>query len=966
MPTIQRCLYAIRLKLSSINADIGLCKQLDHDINYKALEETVRRLLNLVYGYNLINLNRERKNHPAIDLGDSNAKLPGGKKGIAVQVTATTGRDKVRHTIRLFQQYRLDKQYDRLVVFVTGDKEKFIKDFDFGNLNFSKENDIWDFGTLMKEIECIADRNPDKIRQIYNFLEKRIAFDPDKYEVYLRECREECALSRSYDVEFVKDVVLFQEIDAFLGYQWLPNLLMEIKHILRENRKITFNEECIDISATMEEISKTVISWLDAHRADLYMDEKEFDKNKKRIRETFYSNCLLIMGDYGSGKTRLVTEAAVNVWHQDTGKEKPVFVFVKPHKPTDIKGSMQDSFAQLLGKRGELEDCLDAFANHPLVIVLDDIHEYFQNNVTLRNLVDIIELLSRPEIKWILLCQTGYATDPCGIYSDDFQKYAHKWSEALRRASVKPWLRLDAWYREVDIPWKILQRGEGIPSGRWASKKQIASTSYYNPLLANVLIIHAYRKNDWSFLNYKDLLFPDFCQRYYWLLSQDKQSVKFNVLRAADYFWKKRSLRLVLKESRFEPKDSDILFNHGLLLLQDSNQFVYQGTPDMVWYYLLAEMVNPISGEKEDSLDSVLEYWKDKPDMLKGILSLRVLEDHRSEEDITKVWEKLFRIGFASIALDSGLKCHKKLRNKLIQIALETPKAIRENFHLFLELCALGVADTETFYGVVDYCVCNCSDEILKFSELFAYMLRQNYAAMKQADVLGVLNHLLPLTAGRKHTNILRKCGEDIGTSIALKVARLSQLKQAIDESRKACDGRESNKYEKALVEASGNMFPAGLFDGFCSSFCNKVIQTYRMNGFESFRNCEWYYFEGGSKKNKKKAGSGKKKMDANQRRRNKSLTFALAYKYRNETNDVDYRKWYERLVQKLSNGSMGDKTFAFFLIKHTGLKEYGYQLPGNSVLLETAKKLACDGAIGKIVKNPKEDCFLNWLKKQS
>ena len=74
MATIQKYLYAIRQKLGSIKTDIELCKQLDHDINYKALEETVRRLLNLIYGYNLINLNRLQKNYPAIDLGDSNAE----------------------------------------------------------------------------------------------------------------------------------------------------------------------------------------------------------------------------------------------------------------------------------------------------------------------------------------------------------------------------------------------------------------------------------------------------------------------------------------------------------------------------------------------------------------------------------------------------------------------------------------------------------------------------------------------------------------------------------------------------------------------------------------------------------------------------------------------------------------------------------------------------------------------------
>ena len=967
MSTIQKYLYAIRQKLGSIKTDIELCKQLDHDINYKALEETVRRLLNLIYGYNLINLNRLQKNYPAIDLGDSNAELPDGKKGIAVQVTSTTSREKVRHTIHRFEIYELYKQYNRLVVFVTGDKEEFPKDFYSENLEFSKENDIWDFGTLMTEIECIADRNPNKLRKIYEFLEHRTAFDSENYLNYLKACNAECALVPSPDVEFVRDSTLFQELDVFMAYQWLDKLLKEITYTRQKNVQNAISGKCIDMSAPMEEIVKAVTSWVDSHQNDFNMNKKEIDDLTGKIRNIPYLNCLFIMGHYGSGKTRLVTEAALNVWQRDSGEEKPVFVFVKPNDPANLENSMKASFARLLGEGEDLQTYLDAFANHPLIIVMDDIHEYFQNDITLKNLVGMIKRLSRPNIKWILLSQTGYASDPCDLYSDDFKKYAHKWSDALQDVSVKQWLQLDTWYRKVDIPWKILQRAEGIPSGKWVSKKLIASTSYYDPLLANVLIIHAHKKQDWSFLSFENLLFPDICQMYYWLLSQDKPSVKDKAVRVADYFWNNHSLHLVLQKSQFAPKDSDILFNHGLLLLEDNNELIYHGTPDIVWYYLLAGMLNKIKREKEaDIIDRLrVEYWKDNPEAFNSILSLWVLEEHQSEKEATGVWAMLMRYGFASVALDSGMKCHKNLRNKLIKIALGDKKAIRKNFHLFLDLCALGVADTETLYGVIDYCVRNCSDEILKYGELFSYMLRQNYAAMTRTEVLGMLSHLSPLAADNKHTDTLCRCGEDIGKCVALKVAKLSQLKQMIDDSYKVCNSRESNKFEKAPDDTRGEKFPAGLFDGFCSAFCNTVIQKYSIEGYKEFRNCEWYCFGGESSNNKKKSGFGRPKINENQRRRNKALTFALAYTYRNAAQDAGYAKWYETLVRKMSDGGIENKTFAFYLIKHTGLREYGYRLPSKSPLLEIAKKLVREGTIRKIVKKPETDAFCNWLAKQ-
>jgi hypothetical protein len=55
-------------------------------------EPVIAKLLNLIYGYNLVNLNIGKKNSAAIDLGDKRNK-------IAVQVTSTNTRRKIQDTI---------------------------------------------------------------------------------------------------------------------------------------------------------------------------------------------------------------------------------------------------------------------------------------------------------------------------------------------------------------------------------------------------------------------------------------------------------------------------------------------------------------------------------------------------------------------------------------------------------------------------------------------------------------------------------------------------------------------------------------------------------------------------------------------------------------------------------------------------------------------------------------------------
>ena len=100
-----------------------------YDINIVA-EDFFPGLLNLIYGYELKNVNYLEKNSPAIDLADH-------KNRIAVQVT------KIKHTIEEFNKRKAYQSYDRLVVLILTQKKKYSSNFDTqGMFTFEKTRDI--------------------------------------------------------------------------------------------------------------------------------------------------------------------------------------------------------------------------------------------------------------------------------------------------------------------------------------------------------------------------------------------------------------------------------------------------------------------------------------------------------------------------------------------------------------------------------------------------------------------------------------------------------------------------------------------------------------------------------------------------------------------------------------------------------------------------------------------------------
>lgn len=134
------------------------------DINRLA-EDFYCGLLNLVYGYSLVNINIDDRDAASIDLGD---KSPGVR--LAIQVTSTKDFKKVRDTFNSFLKNKLDEHYGRLVILnirakATHRTKKLGID---GGFQLDIVEDLWDTNDIARKIMAMTDVN--KLRDIVFYL----------------------------------------------------------------------------------------------------------------------------------------------------------------------------------------------------------------------------------------------------------------------------------------------------------------------------------------------------------------------------------------------------------------------------------------------------------------------------------------------------------------------------------------------------------------------------------------------------------------------------------------------------------------------------------------------------------------------------------------------------------------------------------------------------------------------------
>ena len=128
----------------------------------KHSENFMKRLLNLTYGYELDNLNKEKFNYPGLDLGDTG-------DSVAYQITSTKKSDKIDDTLSACLKYKHYETFKTINIFVLTTKQNSykLKVNTEPHFTFLPEKNIFDFTDLLKDIEHLS---PSRINALYNYI----------------------------------------------------------------------------------------------------------------------------------------------------------------------------------------------------------------------------------------------------------------------------------------------------------------------------------------------------------------------------------------------------------------------------------------------------------------------------------------------------------------------------------------------------------------------------------------------------------------------------------------------------------------------------------------------------------------------------------------------------------------------------------------------------------------------------
>ncbi|WP_373231964.1 SMEK domain-containing protein [Cohnella sp.] len=167
--------WVVKIKINNYSAYF--------DIN-TASEGLALKLLNLVYDYKLVDLNKEAMNYPGIDLGDRT------KSGLAVQVTSRSDNSKIRDTLQMFYEKKYINDFPnglKMFILTTDTINLNRKTKAPYNLFFNYKEGIITPSSIMRDISNCSDK---KRAEILTLLEHELGqtdyFEKKMHEVFER------------------------------------------------------------------------------------------------------------------------------------------------------------------------------------------------------------------------------------------------------------------------------------------------------------------------------------------------------------------------------------------------------------------------------------------------------------------------------------------------------------------------------------------------------------------------------------------------------------------------------------------------------------------------------------------------------------------------------------------------------------------------------------------------------------
>lgn len=159
MNYIIRELSVIRYEITSKN----LLNLTDDNIY---MQNFMRDLLNLTFGYNLVNLNDKSPNFPGIDLGDE-------ARGIGFQITSTKTGQKIKDTLDICIKSECCHAFPQLKFFILTEKQStYSIDYQNSVFCFAPQNDIIDFDDLF--VYILSNLDNVRRRKICEYIQQEV------------------------------------------------------------------------------------------------------------------------------------------------------------------------------------------------------------------------------------------------------------------------------------------------------------------------------------------------------------------------------------------------------------------------------------------------------------------------------------------------------------------------------------------------------------------------------------------------------------------------------------------------------------------------------------------------------------------------------------------------------------------------------------------------------------------------
>jgi len=218
----QQSLSSIVESLSLYTNNIALQNGAGFFDSNKSAEDLFIKILNITYNLSLINLNTEKTNYPAIDLGDPN-------KRVSYQVTSESNTTKLKTTIAKFKKYNLLEQYDELVFLV------LINDVDRNPSDRDIKLKVIDLKTMIRDI---ANLSEEKIYVIDQYLKENIIYSNSATNSFTFPVIPEVDLS-VINAQLMINILNFNndyELQKLLKKE-LASLLIKLNNLTNEQRQ---------------------------------------------------------------------------------------------------------------------------------------------------------------------------------------------------------------------------------------------------------------------------------------------------------------------------------------------------------------------------------------------------------------------------------------------------------------------------------------------------------------------------------------------------------------------------------------------------------------------------------------------------------------------------------------------------------------------------------------------------------